>query len=181
MMERMQIQGRLRGLGGEIYEAASWRSFQEGEKKKKGKPSFRWLQICLAAGSRDLTLPVHTEEGLISQGCCGGFGKVPLAAAGGLVPRPGDRQGDIVGRCSHRHCFPAWDPVCPAPKGSQGSKSSQKLQDRSRGCPLWITGGRGQGWLPRPPARSWLGAERGGRKKEQSQENSFPIIFTEPL
>lgn len=111
-------------------------AFRKGEKKKKRKPSFRWLQICLAGGSRDLILPVHTEEGLISQGRCGDFGKVPLAAAGGLVPRPGHRHGDIMGRCSHRHCFPAWDPVCPAPKGSQGSKSSQKLQDGSRGCPL---------------------------------------------
>lgn len=39
MMERMQIQGCLRGLGGEIYEAESRRSFQEGgKKKKKGNP-----------------------------------------------------------------------------------------------------------------------------------------------
>lgn len=70
-MERMQTPGRLRGLGGEIYEALSCRSFQgRGKKKrrrKKNPSSFRWLEIRLAAESRDLILPGCTREGLLSQ------------------------------------------------------------------------------------------------------------------
>lgn len=85
-MERMQTAGRLRGLGGEIYEALPWRSFQEEgkkERKKKKNNSLRWLEICLAGDGRDVPLPVCTEEGLISPGWCRGLGKVPFAAEGG--------------------------------------------------------------------------------------------------
>jgi len=86
-----------------------------GRGKKEKNPPFRWLEICLAGDDRDFILPVCTEEGLSSQGCCRDLGKVPFAANGDFVPHPRQGKGTLLARGEKSLAgtgYLPWTPCC---------------------------------------------------------------------
>lgn len=65
--------------------AEASREGEKNKKKKEGKKkpsSFRWLEIRLAAESRDLILPLCAQEGLLSQDGAQTSGRSCLCCSG---------------------------------------------------------------------------------------------------
>lgn len=135
-MERMQTRGRLRGLGGEIYEAVAWRSFQEGG-GKKSLPSGGCRSVLLVIAE---ILPCQSAQRRVSplRDIAGTLGRCLVLLQVAWCHVLGTGKGTSL---AHREMLSQALLSCLGPcvscsKGSQGSKSSQKLQARSRGCPL---------------------------------------------
>jgi len=86
-------------LGGEIYEALSWRSFQEGEKKKKTLPSGGWRSVLLVMTE---ILSCQSAQRRVSalRGVAETLGRCPLLLTVTLCHIPGKARGlsSLVGK-----------------------------------------------------------------------------------